>query len=161
MLESSSFSAVSRVAFVPIGVEEQQSSSFSSSTNVTVDSGTAGKAAQLEPTSSDELHKSLAANLPNAAAAATPASILVTPAATRQQRDSFCDFFDAPRQRGGKDRMSTRLTVANRRDSFDWDLLQPKSVGGDEPRQSICQTGYGLSPLNSANSSTAESLQRK
>lgn len=157
---------MSRVAFVPIPIEEQHSSSFSSSTNVTVDSGTTNKVALVEPMSSDELRQSIASNLlsahgqPSAAATANPVSILVTPAATRQQRDSFCDFFDTHRQRG-TERMSTRLTMASRRDSFDWDVLQPKSVAADEPRQSICQTGFGLSPLNSANNSTAESLQRK
>ncbi|XP_034099491.1 uncharacterized protein LOC117564717 [Drosophila albomicans] len=77
-------SAVTRVAFMPTPAEEQQSSSFNSSNNVTVD---ARPAATVEQTPSDEL--------------------------VRQQRDSFCDFLDTQRPRL-LDRMSTRLTTSRR-----------------------------------------------
>ncbi|XP_062138581.1 uncharacterized protein LOC133847494 [Drosophila sulfurigaster albostrigata] len=94
-------SAVTRVAFVPTPAEEQQSSSFNSSNNVTVD---ARPAATVEQTPSDEL--------------------------VRQQRDSFCDFLDTQRPRL-LDRMSTRLTTNSRRDSFDWDTLMTKPIAED------------------------------
>ncbi|XP_060666061.1 uncharacterized protein LOC132798278 [Drosophila nasuta] len=94
-------SAVTRVAFMPTPAEEQQSSSFNSSNNVTVD---ARPAAPVEQTPSDEL--------------------------VRQQRDSFCDFLDTQRPRL-LDRMSTRLTTTSRRDSFDWDTLMTKPIAED------------------------------
>ncbi|KAL7741607.1 hypothetical protein ACLKA6_019377 [Drosophila palustris] len=158
-------SAVTRVAFVPMPTEEQQSSSFSSSTNVTMDAG-GGRAAPVDQTPSDELRKSIAASLLstqqqlasiNSLSVASP-NIMATPAAVRQQRDSFCDFLDAHKPRG-LDRMSTRLTTTSRRDSFDWDALHAKPVSDDQ-RQSICQTGSGLSSLDSANSSAVDSLQQ-
>jgi len=146
-----------RVAFVPIPTEEQQSSSFTSSSNVTVDAG-GGKAAQVEQIPSDELRKSIAANMLSTQQQLS-SNIMVTPAALRQQRDSFCDFLDAHKPRA-VDRMSTRLTTTSRRDSFDWDALHSKPVSEDQ-RQSICATGSGLSSLDSANVSSVDSLQRK
>ncbi|KAH8409363.1 hypothetical protein KR222_001789 [Zaprionus bogoriensis] len=137
--------AVSRVAFVPIPVEEQHSSSFSSSTNTTVDAGT--KATPVEPMSSDELLNTM--ETPPIKAAVVP-----PPTAPRAQRDSFCDFFDVHKYRG-VERMSTRMSVVSRRDSFDWDAMQPKTTAGEDQRQG----DRGLSPLNSANS-TSESLQQ-
>lgn len=160
-------SAVTRVAFVPMPTEEQQSSSFTSSNNVTMD---AGKAAQVEQMPSDELRKSIAANLlitqqqlatmsSLGYGSASVGSSLATPATARGQRDSFCDFLDAHRPRA-VDRMSTRLTTTARRDSFDWDALHSKPKN-EEQRQSICPTGSGLSSIDSANSSTVDSLQRE
>lgn len=113
----------------------------------------AGKsvATPVEQTPSDELRKSIAANLlQTQQQLATMSSSL---AYGGKQRDSFCDFLDAQRPRA-LDRMSTRLTTA-RRDSFDWDALQAKQ-NNEEQRQSICATGSGLSSLDSA-----DSLQRK
>ncbi|XP_030555033.1 uncharacterized protein LOC115758492 [Drosophila novamexicana] len=158
--------AVTRVAFVPMPTEEQQSSSFTSSNNVTMD---AGKAAQVEQMPSDELRKSIAANLlitqqqlatmsSLGYGSASVGSSLATPATARGQRDSFCDFLDAHRPRA-VDRMSTRLTTTARRDSFDWDALHSKP-NNEEQRQSICPTGSGLSSIDSANSSTVDSLQQ-
>ncbi|KAH8378526.1 hypothetical protein KR093_011813 [Drosophila rubida] len=123
--------AVSRVAFVPAPAEEQQSSSFSSSSNVTVDAGNVARvtATTVEQTPSDEL--------------------------VRQQRDSFCDFLDAQRPRI-LDRMSTRLTTTSRRDSFDWDTLLTKPIA-DDGRQSICPTSSGHS---SSDGSSVETIQQ-
>ncbi|XP_017859886.1 PREDICTED: uncharacterized protein LOC108611648 [Drosophila arizonae] len=138
--------AVSRVAFVPMPTEEQQSSSFTSSNNVTMDAGKS-VGTPVEPTPSDELRKSIAANLlQTQQQLATMSSSL---GYGGKQRDSFCDFLDAQRPRA-LDRMSTRLTTA-RRDSFDWDALQAKQ-NNEEQRQSICATGSGLSSLDSADS---------
>lgn len=145
-------SAVSRVAFVPMITEEQQSSSFTSCSNATMEAGKP-VAALVEQTPSDELRKSIAANLLQTQQQLATMSSSI--GYSSKQRDSFCDFLDAHRPRG-LDRMSTRLTTATaRRDSFDWDALQAKQ-NNEEQRQSICATSSGLSSLDSV-----DSLQRK
>ncbi|XP_032598372.2 uncharacterized protein LOC116806258 [Drosophila grimshawi] len=120
--------AVTRCAFVPTPTEEQQSSSFSNLNNVTMD----GEPIAMTQQQLDSL---------------------ATAKASRQTRDSFCDFLDAKGPHG-MNRISTQLTKAlvTRRDSFDWESLQPK-----EERQTINQNGSGLSSLDSAASSTVDS----
>ncbi|ALC39988.1 Grip71 [Drosophila busckii] len=148
--------AVMRVAFVPIPAEEQQSSSFSSSNNVTMESGaTVGgeKATHVEQTPSDELRKSIAYNLLSSQQQLSGMGTLAY-STGRSQRDSFCDFLDAHKPRA-VDRMSTRLSTTARRDSFDWDALHFKAQCDEQQSKSIAATGSGLSSLDS---STGESL---
>ncbi|EDW03326.1 GH11178 [Drosophila grimshawi] len=148
--------AVTRCAFVPTPTEEQQSSSFSSSNSVTMDVG-GGKTVKVEPMPHDELRKSISANL---LLTQQQLDSLATPKAARQTRDSFCDFLDAQRPHD-LNRMSTQMTKTTKstRDSFDWESLQSKA-NNEELRQTIYQNGCGLSSLDSAASSTADSLQQ-
>ncbi|XP_034666308.1 uncharacterized protein LOC117900172 [Drosophila subobscura] len=148
--------AVIRVAFVPTPTEEQQSSSFSSMGNVTAE------ATNVERVASDELRKSIAANLLNTQQQLNSMASLGYGTggggSARPQRDSFCDFLDAQGPRT-VERMSTRLTM--HRDSFDWETLGRKPTDNTQ-RLSICPAGgSGLSSVdNSCNSSNAESLQQ-
>ncbi|XP_022227007.2 uncharacterized protein LOC111077153 [Drosophila obscura] len=148
--------AVSRVAFVPTPMEEQQSISFSSAGNVT------SEAPKVERVPSDELRKSIAANLLSTQQQLNSITSLGYGTGgcgnARPQRDSFCDFLDAQGPRV-VERMSTRLTM--HRDSFDWETLGRKPNDNTQ-RLSICPAGgSGLSSVdNSCNSSNAESLHQ-
>ncbi|XP_017154612.1 uncharacterized protein LOC108163691 [Drosophila miranda] len=147
--------AVTRVAFVPTPTEEQQSISFSSDGNVTAEGP------KVERLPSDELRKSIAANLLstqqqlNSMASLGYGTGSVT---VRPQRDSFCDFIDAQGPRS-VERMSTRLNT--HRDSFDWETLG-RRTNENSHRLSLCPAGgSGLSSVdNSCNSSNAESLHQ-
>ncbi|XP_017015651.2 protein NEDD1 [Drosophila takahashii] len=153
--------AVNRVAFVPMPSGDiQQNGSINSSGNAT---GLDVETPRVERIPSDELRKSIAANLLSTNQQLNNISKMgfgiPTPATAR--RDSFCDFLDA---QGPKavDRMSTRLGTSYR-DSFDWESLNRKPIQNDNAhRQSLCPpVGSNLSSVdNSCNSSTTESLQQ-
>jgi len=151
--------AVTRVAFVPVpSGDNQQNGSLNSSENAT---GLATEAPRVERAPSDELRKSIAANLLSTQNQLTSLGYGVsTPTIVR--RDSFCEFLDAQGPRA-VDRMSTRLG-ASYRDSFDWETLNRKPQPYETAnRQSLCPpVASGPSSVdNSVNSSTTESLQRK
>ncbi|KAH8273613.1 hypothetical protein KR018_004117 [Drosophila ironensis] len=142
---------VTRVAFVPNPSEENpQNGSLNSSGNVT----------GVERTHSDELRKSIAANLLSTQQQLANMGYGVSTPAARQQRDSFCDFLDGQGPRA-VDRMSTRV-ASSHRDSFDWDTLNRKPQADTLQRQSLCPAGGSQvhTPDVSVNSSQAESLQQ-
>ncbi|XP_068145223.1 protein NEDD1 [Drosophila tropicalis] len=132
---------VVRVAFVPVPNDEQQSSSFSSAHNVTMDAGLP----TVKPASSDELRKSIAANLLstqlqldsiNSGVMATPTASTMT---LRPHRDSFCDFLDGQHAPKPVDRMSTRLSM-NRRDSFDWETLGERKRSSNDDQSKLLES---------------------
>ncbi|KAH8324557.1 hypothetical protein KR074_011064 [Drosophila pseudoananassae] len=153
--------AVTRVAFVPGQSEDNvQNGSLNSSGNVM---GAATEAPRVERAHSDELRKSIAANLLSTQQQlnnmASMGYGISTPATVRPQRDSFCDFLDNQGPRA-VDRMSTRLGTSHR-DSFDWDTLNRKPIMNDTlQRQSLVGGSVLNSTDNSGSNSTAESLQQ-
>ncbi|XP_017052915.1 uncharacterized protein LOC108096066 [Drosophila ficusphila] len=150
--------AVTRVAFVPLpSGDGQQNGSLNSSENA---NSPGIEAPRVERAPSDELRKSIAANLLSTQQQLANLGFGVTTPATAR-RDSFCDFLDA---QGPKavDRMSTRM-VSSYRDSFDWETLNRKPIPNETAlRQSFCPPGGSnlSSKDNSYNTSTPESLQQ-
>lgn len=155
--------AVTRVAFVPLSSEDnQQNGGLNNSGGF---SALAQDAPRVERNHSDELRKSIAANLLSTQQQLSNMAGFVTPVNTAPRRDSFCDFLDAQGPRA-VDRMSTRLGTSHR-DSFDWETLNRRSNPNETvQRQSLCPAAGAIGAVpssveNSCNSSTAESLQRK
>jgi len=151
--------AVTRVAFVPMpSGENQQNGSLNGLENAT---GLETETPRVERAPSDELRKSIAANLLSTQQQLDRMGF-GAPASASVRRDSFCDFLDA---QGPKavDRMSTRLGTSYR-DSFDWETLNRKPISNETAqRQSLCPPmGSNHSSVdNSGHSFTTESLQRK
>ncbi|EDW55658.1 uncharacterized protein LOC6614584 [Drosophila sechellia] len=151
--------AVTRVAFVPVpSVDSQQNGSLNSSENAT---GLTAEAPRVERGPSDELRKSIAANLLSTQNHHLTSLGYGVSTPTIVRRDSFCEFLDAQGPRA-VDRMSTRLG-ASYRDSFDWETLNRKPQPNETAnRQSLCPpvASGPTSVDNSVNSSTTESLQQ-
>ncbi|XP_016964321.1 uncharacterized protein LOC108034073 [Drosophila biarmipes] len=150
--------AVTRVAFVPMpSGENQQNGSLNGLESAT---GLDAETPRVERAASDELRKSIAANLLSTQQQLDRMGY-GGPASSTARRDSFCDFLDAQGPRA-VDRMSTRLGTSYR-DSFDWEILNRKPVSGETAqRHSFCTpVGPNLSSVdNSGHSSTTESLQQ-
>ncbi|KAH8281610.1 hypothetical protein KR054_001766 [Drosophila jambulina] len=153
--------AVTRVAFVPLSSEDnQQIGGLNNSGGL---SALAQDTPRVERAHSDELRKSIAANLLSTQQQlnnmASMGYGMVTPVNTGPRRDSFCDFLDAQGPRA-VDRMSTRFSTSHR-DSFDWETLNRRSNPNETAqRHSLCQPAAGSVPSSvesSCNNTTAES----
>nr|XP_017033890.1 uncharacterized protein LOC108082836 isoform X2 [Drosophila kikkawai] len=156
--------AVTRVAFVPLSSEDNPQSGGLN--NLGGLSGLAQDIPRVERANSDELRKSIAANLLNTQQQlnnmASMGYGMVTPVNTGPRRDSFCDFLDAQGPRA-VERMSTRFSTSHR-DSFDWETLNRRPNPNEtNQRQSMyaAAVGGGSSSVESScNNTTGESLQQ-
>ncbi|XP_020803144.1 uncharacterized protein LOC110179884 [Drosophila serrata] len=157
--------AVTRVAFVPLSSEDNpQIGGLNNSGGL---SALAQDTPRVERAPSDELRKSIAANLLTTQQQlnnmASMGYGMVTPVNTGPRRDSFCDFLDAQGPRA-VDRMSTRFSTSHR-DSFDWETLNRRSNPNETAQHQSMSAGGGggsvpSSVESSCNNTTAESLQQ-